>query len=135
MFSIFLILPGREVMTAIRSERYIASSSDDSLKMAKLYIQLARNYMLNSELEYAYQMCQKATEIIQNNPDFRASLPMDEYYYTFALVGFYLDLPEVSFENYFNLINYNSAYAKLFYLRRLVAFGFRGGEKVELNIN
>ncbi|MFC2140052.1 fused MFS/spermidine synthase, partial [Bacteroidota bacterium] len=39
------------------SERYIASSSDDSLKMAKLYIQLARNYMLNSELEYAYQMC------------------------------------------------------------------------------
>lgn len=115
------------------SERYIGTLEDKPDKTAKLYIQLARNYLLNSELEKANSLCRKVAELIKEFPDIVYSIPMDEFYYTYAMVGHYMDMPEITFENYLGLININSSYEKLWVLRRMVAWKLN--LNVEENIN
>ena len=104
------------------SDEYIATSSRDTTGIAKLYIQIARNYLLNSEATFAKNLCEHVAELIKAKPDIAYHLPMDEYFYTYAMAGYYLDLHEITFENYLGLVNYNPSYEKLTVLRKVVAW-------------
>lgn len=104
------------------SDKYITTSNRDTASTAKLYIQIARNYLLNSEVTYAKDLCERAAQLIKAKPEIVYHLPMDEYFYTFAMAGHYLDLPEITFENYLGLVNYNPSFKKLPILRKVVAW-------------
>ncbi len=110
------------------SDKFISLFKRDPVRKAGLYIQLASNYLLNSELEHTRELCERTAKLIEENPDIVNQLPLDEFYYTYAIAGYYLDIPEITFEYYYKLVNQNSSFDKLPILRKLVAWRFRGNE-------
>lgn len=104
------------------SDQFIEITADDSVSMGKLYIQLARNYLLNSEIDLAEIYCGKAVELIDDYPDIIDEIPLAELYYNYAVVNSLKNNFELTFEYYYKLLNTNSGFDRLPILRRLVAW-------------
>jgi spermidine synthase/MFS family permease len=112
------------------ADDFIKYSEQDAQSQAKLLIKLASNYLLNNELNEAKATCLKITEILNANPSLKTQLLLDEFHYTYALVSLYLDDPQTTFENYYALIQENSAFDKLPLLRRIVEWKLRDANQL-----
>lgn len=62
----------------------------------------------------------KAEELIKKHPDFSESIDLSEFYYTFSMLGIYLDKPDKVIEYFIQLINYNQNYEKKKFLSRII---------------
>ncbi|MBX3009172.1 MAG: fused MFS/spermidine synthase [Melioribacteraceae bacterium] len=107
------------------ADDFIKYSAKDAPTQAKLLIKLASNYLLNNELNEAKATCLKISELLVANPNLKKQIPLEEFHYTNALVSLYLDDPQTTFENYYALIQENSAFDKLPLLRRIVEWKLR----------
>lgn len=92
----------------------------DSVSQARVNIQLAKAFFLNSEFDLAYKYISMAEKMILGNPTLKFKVNIDDYLYINAMVSLYRRDFERVFTNYLALINNNPQYENLNRLRKSV---------------
>lgn len=93
---------------------------NDDFSKFKLFVQLSLVFFKNSQFDKSYEYCLKAEELLKKNPDFSELIDLSEFYYTFSMLGIYLDKPDKVIEYFIQLINYNQNYEKKKFLSRII---------------
>lgn len=101
---------------------FIRTTKRDSVSMIKVYLQLTKGFLQNSEYTAAGEMCARVEKIIRANPDMIKLIDAESYYYLGAVSALYMTDYEKVVGYYIALINLNRDYNDIFHLRRLMSW-------------
>ena len=92
------------------TEKFIQASLSNEYALPHLYLQLAEGLLNNSEVTSALELCVKLEELLKQNPQIARTLPMDRFYYTYAIVLSHLNNSKKYSAIYSHLLkNYNNS--------------------------
>ncbi len=102
------------------ANEFIASASNDSSKIAKTYLQLAKVYLQNSEIKKSEKMLKGLFAVVNKKPETKDVLPLDDYYYVSLMLAYYRDDQKSMLDNFTSLLNTNSKYSNIYKFKGLV---------------
>ena len=101
-------------------KEFISSASNDSNKIAKTYLQLAKVYLQNSEIKKSEEMLKGLFAIVNKKPETKEALPLDDYYYVSLMLAYYRDDQKSMLDNFTSLLNTNNKYPEIYKFKGLV---------------
>ena len=104
------------------SNSFVGTTKRDSISRLRVYIQLAKAFLQNSEIPNAKEMLTISENYLNRSPLLIKSVKADDFYYVGALINLYKKEYEKVIGYYLALVNYNYNYENLFRLRKLVAW-------------
>ena len=104
------------------SNSFIGTTKPDSVSRLSVYIQLAKAFLQNSEIQNAKELLTISENYLIRSPLLIKSVKADDYYYVGAMINLYKKEYGRVIGYYLALMNYNSNFENLFRLRKLISW-------------
>ncbi len=103
-------------------DAFIKTTKPENIPLVNVYLQVAKDYLQNSEYDKAEEICMRVESIIRANPEIIKSIDAESYFYYGAVAALQMKDIERVIGYYSALINFNGNFNDIFHLRRLISW-------------